>query len=210
MTHLIEVHASFIGIGKSTFIKQMNLPQVDDCIDLALCFDQWYHDSIIFSDLVTDEIVKSLLAMENTITKIISNCNQNIILASRSPVLSAFQFLPVCSSEKIADKFIYYYKTRLSRHVNKITILDYGDCILSNETWMKMAYERMLKRNRKMEIDFFTDYELYRKFFETCEKRKKIVINKLKQDSFFEYIQISKFNGFNTKDLLALYKIVYK
>ena len=154
--------------------------------------------------------MKSLLAMENTITKIISNCDRKIILASRSPVLSAFQFLPICSNDKIADKFIYYYKTRLSRHVKKVKILDYGDCILSNETWIKMAYERMLKRNRKMEIDFFTDYELYKNFFKTCEKRKEIIIKKLKQDSFFEYIKMPEFNGFNIKDLLTLYQILYK
>lgn len=203
MTHLVEVHASFIGTGKSKFINKLVLPHIDNCVDLISCFG-WYHQSIIFNDLVSDEITKALLVLEHNVSKILMIKGRKIILASRSPVLSAFQFLSIYSGE--TDIFINYYKKRLSNHVEKVTIFDYGDAIFRDDAFIELAYKRMVERNRQVETNFFIDLEYYKKFFYLCEKNKHEIVDKLKKDPFFNYIKVSEFNGFNFKDLIHLWK----
>lgn len=216
MSRLIEIHASFIGIGKSTFMNQTNYARVDDCVDLVSCFDGWYGESIVFDDAATDDILKAMLVMEHTITKIVAAAAADVVLTSRSPVLSALQFLPSTSYEMsltsdpdTVDTFIRYYKTRLNGHIEKVVVLDYGDVVCEDEAWIRLGYERMSTRNRKMETDFFVDYDTYKQFFETCERKKNVVVEKIKRDSFFEYLKMSTFNGFDSTDLIRLHKILH-
>lgn len=204
MTYLIEIQASFVGIGKSTFVQRFDeYENIDDCIDLVSCFDRWYNQRLVFDDSATDDVLKSMLVMEHVLAKLVAG--GRVVMASRSPVVSGFQF---SSSDEIADKLIDYYKTRLGNRIKKVIILDYGDAILADEKWIRLGYERMLKRNRKMEMDYFVDYEAYKTFFEVCERKKKTIIDKINRDSFFRYIKISTFHGFNFKDFLHALEIV--
>lgn len=209
MSRLIEIHASFIGIGKSTFMNRFGYERVDDCVDLVSCFDGWYSEPIVFSDPASDDILKAMLVMEHTITKIVTAvARSNVVLTSRSPVLSAFQFMST-SDEETIDTFVGYYKTRLNGRVKKVVVLDYGDVILADDAWIRLGYERMSTRNRKMETDFFVNYDTYRQFFVACERKKNVVVEKMKRDSFFEYVKMSTFNGFDYTDLMQLHKILY-
>lgn len=202
MSHLVQVQASYIGVGKSTFINQLNFPQIDDGIDLVSCFEDWYNEPFL------NDVLKAMVMLENSVIK--TNLIRNsIIFASRSPLISAFQFLRQ-GNEEIANNFIYYYKKRLQKNVKSVTILDYGDCIVKNEHLIQLAYQRMRKRNRKFETDFFVNDNVYKQFFEDCEQKKRIIVDKIKQDSFFNYVSIENFHGFYYIDLIKLIKIAFK
>lgn len=207
MIHLVEIHASYIGIGKSKFIKKFPFPSVYNCIDFVECFDEWYTKSLCFNQIQLDEITKSLLVMENLIGKIETK-NNSLIMASRSPIISAFQFLSVLSNipPSVADKFINFYKKRIQKNVSHVTIIDFGTVISKDDKCIQLGYERMLQRNRKLETNYFIDLEFYKNFFQVCEHRKQIIVNKIKQDDFFTYILAPSFHDFNLND----YKYVLK
>ncbi|GFR18946.1 uncharacterized protein TNCT_585211 [Trichonephila clavata] len=203
---LVEIQASHVGIGKSTFAKEFNKPWVDDCIQLVESDPSFfYRDANEYGDgndqfkhllrcyLVLENFAASL---DNVASKLRSYWT---IIASRSPIISCIQF----ASQDVKWKpMLNYYKRRLKHlGVDAVLVLGYGNNIQSNEEAVQMGFKRMWVRGRKFKWEAFNTYERYKSFFQRAEQIKSDVVEAVKKDKFFHYKEVP-FDGFREKDLV--------
>lgn len=204
---LVEIQSSHVGIGKSTFCDSFELlPQIDDCIDLVQCFpESWYNTEQVLFFPEKDEIIKALLILEHSCAKLdqLAKTGCDVVLASRSTLISTCQFIPHLTDEN-TDCLLNYFRKRIQNTIDSVVIFDYGD-IVQKRYWEK-GYRNMLQRNRPFEVQFFDSAQKYRQFFKGCEIRKHKVLDKLEKDSLFTYIPMQEFDGFSFRDRLAVLK----
>ncbi|GFY38828.1 uncharacterized protein TNIN_3531 [Trichonephila inaurata madagascariensis] len=202
---LVEIQASHVGIGKSTFAKSFGKPWVDDCIQLVESDPSFFYgDSNEYGDGNNEfkQLLRCYLVLENfaaSLDNVASNLGSSwTIIASRSPIISCIQF---ASQQVNCKPMLQYYKRRL-RHlgVDAVLILDYGNDIQTKEQSVKMGYERMFNRGRIFETEAFDTFEKYNSFFQRAERVKSNVVEEIEKDDFFHYKNVP-FNGFNEKDL---------
>ncbi|GBO43641.1 hypothetical protein AVEN_224794-1 [Araneus ventricosus] len=64
---LVEIQASHVGIGKTTFAQKLNYPWVDDCINLVESDPAFYYESKrnVFKSDTDNEILRAHLVLEN-------------------------------------------------------------------------------------------------------------------------------------------------
>ncbi|GFQ90050.1 uncharacterized protein TNCT_113311 [Trichonephila clavata] len=202
---LVEIQASHIGIGKSTFAKEFNKPWVEDCIQLVESdpsfsygdANEYGDGNDQFKDLLSCYLVLENFAasLDNVASKLGSDWT---IIASRSPIISCIQF---ASQDVNWKPMLNYYKRRLKHlGVDAVLVLDYGTDIQRNEEAVQMGYKRMWVRGRKFEWEAFDTYEKYNSFFQRAEQVKLDVVEAIKKDEFFQYEEMP-FDGFKEKDL---------
>ncbi|GFY55663.1 uncharacterized protein TNIN_424461 [Trichonephila inaurata madagascariensis] len=161
---LVEIQASHVGIGKSTFAKRFYKPWVDDCIQLVESNPSFFYgDTNEYGDGNNQfkQLLRCYLVLENFAASL-NNVARKLgsewtIIASRSPIISCIQF----ASQAVNWKpMLNYYKRRL-RHlgVDAVLILDYGNDIQMKEQAVKTVYERMLNRGRIFEKEAFDTFE---------------------------------------------------
>lgn len=211
MAHLLEVHASYLGMGKSSFIRNIDDVKIlDGCTSLVETFPEyWYsYSPMLLSDNRTDELVKGLITLGHCAAKLEQLLpSTTTIVCSRSPIISAYQFVRHDMDENVRNNFLYFYKRRLQNMgVEKVTIVDYGDAIRNDEKFIKLGYERMIERDRKFEVNYFRTYKKYKQFFANCEAKKQPMVELLMGDSFFGYHSALMFDGFESTDRDRLVK----
>ncbi|GFQ68214.1 uncharacterized protein TNCT_730101 [Trichonephila clavata] len=202
---VVEIQASHVGIGKSTFAKEFRKPVVDDCIQLVESdVSFFYGDANEYGDGNEQfkQLLRCYLVLENyaaTLDNVDSQLKSYwTIVASRSPIISCIQF---ASQNVNWEPMLNYYKRRLKHlGVDAVLVLDYGTDIQSEEESIELGFKRMWLRYRKFETKTFHTYEKYKNFFERAEQVKKDVVEAIKNDNFFYYKEMS-FNGFTDKDL---------
>ncbi|GFT26027.1 uncharacterized protein NPIL_17001 [Nephila pilipes] len=203
---LVEIQASHVGIGKSTFVKKLNLPYVDDCIQLVESDPAFFYGDANNYGNGNDEfkhLLRSYLVLENyaaSLDQLSSQLETNCtVMSSRSPIISCIQF---ATREVDWKPLLSYYKKRLEHlGVGKVLILDYGTVIQENEEAVKRGFQRMNERGRMFEKMAFNSYEKYHGFFQRAEQVKLDIVDALKKDRFFHYINIPVFHDFNEKDV---------
>ncbi|GFR05991.1 uncharacterized protein TNCT_343571 [Trichonephila clavata] len=202
---LVEIQASHVGIGKSTFAKEFNKPWVDDCIQLVESDPSFFYGDTNeygdgndqFKNLLSCYLVLENFAasLDNVASKLGSDWT---IIASRSPIISCIQF---ASQDVNWKPMLNYYKRRLKHlGVDAVLVLDYGTDIQRNEEAVQMGYKRMWVRGRKFEWEAFDTYEKYKSFFQRAEQVKLDVVEAIKKDEYFHYEEMP-FDGFKEKDL---------
>lgn len=203
---LLEIQSSHVGIGKSFFCNSFDLPTIDDCIDLVNCFpESWYDIEKTLFVPEKDDLVKALLILENTCTKLdqLAKSGCQVALSSRSMIVSTCQFL--CNPTDESINILYnYFRKRTEGILSSIVVFDYGD-VIQKDYWL-LGYERMLKRNRSFEVNFFDSPEKYHQFFQECEMRKYKIVEKIKRDPLFTFIPIKKFEGFTFQDKIPIWR----
>ncbi|GFS53164.1 uncharacterized protein TNCV_4516941 [Trichonephila clavipes] len=202
---LVEIQASHVVIGISTFAKRFNKPWVDDCIQLVESDPSFFYghaneygeDNNEFKQLLRCYLVLENFAASLDIVASKLGTDWTII-ASRSVIISCIQFARQGLNCK---PMLNYYKRRL-RHlgVDIVLILDYGNKIQMNEQAVKTGYERMLNRGRIFEKEAFDTFEKYNNFFQSAERVKYNVVEEIEKDDFFQYKNVP-FYGFNERDL---------
>lgn len=212
MTFLYEIQASHIGIGKSTFVQNLNLQTIDDCLQLAESFgEDWYKEgNSILSWLKPneDDILRAYLILENYASKIDFLSPTKDLVSSRSPLVSVLQFMPNPLFKYQRDTLVQYYEKRLKHAgIDKVFILDYGSSIAENFSCVRLGYIRMIRRGRPFELAMFNSFEKYLRFFDICEKRKEDIVRDLQQNSFFNYKNV-EFNTFDDTDLCAVKQFI--
>ncbi|GIY01553.1 RING-type domain-containing protein, partial [Caerostris darwini] len=214
MVILFELQASYVGIGKTTFANTLSYPVVDDCIRLVESQDdRWYKGNGIFptSDPNLESLLKAYLVLENsaaTIDQMIQTSSPKCIVSTRSTLISTIQFLTFEPTHQEMESLINFYKRRLEyAGIEKIVIMDFGTSIASNPAWVRQGYERMLKRGRPFELDYFETFEKYQTFFDRAERVKLDIVQRLKSLSMVHYIPM-EFNGFNPQDCTNVLEII--
>ncbi|GFY04603.1 uncharacterized protein TNCV_4416872 [Trichonephila clavipes] len=202
---LVEIQASHVGIGKSTFAKRFDKPWVDDCIQLVESDPSFFYGHANEYGEGNNEfkqLLRCYLVLENfaaSLDNVASKLGSDwTIIASRSVIISCIQF----ARQGVNCKpMLNYYKRRL-RHlgVDTVLILDYGNKIQMNEQAVKTGYERMLNRGRIFEKEAFDTFEKYNNFFQSAERVKYNVVEEIEKDDFFQYKNVP-FYGFNERDL---------
>ncbi|GFQ76185.1 uncharacterized protein TNCT_206341 [Trichonephila clavata] len=202
---LVEIQASHVGIGKSTFAKEFNKPWVDDCIQLVESDPSFFYGDVNEYGEGNDQfkhLLRCYLVLENFAASL-DNVAANLatdwtIIASRSPIISCIQF---ASQDVNWKPMMNYYKRRLKQlGVDAVLVLDYGNSIQNNEEAVQMGFKRMWVRGRKFEWEAFNTYEHYKSFFQRAEQVKSDVVEAMKKDEFFHYKEVA-FDGFMEKDL---------
>ncbi|GFQ80244.1 uncharacterized protein TNCT_415901 [Trichonephila clavata] len=202
---LVEIQASHVGIGKSTFAKEFNKPWVDDCIQLVESDPSFFYGDVNEYGEGNDQfkhLLRCYLVLENFAASL-DNVAANLatdwtIIASRSPIISCIQF---ASQDVNWKPMMNYYKRRLKQlGVDAVLVLDYGTDIQRNEEAVQMGYKRMWVRGRKFEWEAFDTYEKYKSFFQRAEQVKLDVVEAIKKDEYFHYEEMP-FDGFKEKDL---------
>ncbi|GFR12905.1 uncharacterized protein TNCT_328011 [Trichonephila clavata] len=202
---LVEIQASHVGIGKSTFAKEFNKPWVDDCIQLVESDPSFFYGDVNEYGEGNDQfkhLLRCYLVLENFAASL-DNVAANLatdwtIIASRSPIISCIQF---ASQDVNWKPMLNYYKRRLKHlGVDAVLVLDYGTDIQRNEEAVQMGYKRMWVRGRKFEWEAFDTYEKYKSFFQRAEQVKLDVVEAIKKDEYFHYEEMP-FDGFKEKDL---------
>ncbi|GFY23847.1 uncharacterized protein TNCV_3536411 [Trichonephila clavipes] len=171
---LVEIQASHVGIGKSTFAKRFDKPWVDDCFQLVESDPSFFYgDANEYKEGNNEfkQMLRCYLVLENfaaSLDNVASKLGTDwTIIASRSPIISCIQF---ASQGVNYEPMLNYYKRRLKHlGVNSVLILDYGNKIKINEQAVKTGYELMLNRGRIFEKEAFDTFEKYNNFFQRAE-----------------------------------------
>ncbi|GFQ78256.1 uncharacterized protein TNCT_677151 [Trichonephila clavata] len=203
---LVEIQASHVGIGKSTFAKEFNKPWVDDCIQLVESDPSFFYgDANEYGD-GNDQfkhLLRCYLVLENfavSLDNVASKLGSDwTIIASLSTIISCIRF---ANQDVNWKPMLNYYKRRLKHlGVDAVLVLDYGNNIQSNEEAVQMGFKRMWVRGRKFEWKAFNTYEHYKSFFQRAEQIKSDVVEAMKKDTFFHYKE-APFDDFREKDLV--------
>lgn len=201
---LVEIQASFVGIGKTTVMKIFSYPTVDgyidDCVDMIETDPDFFHDSnndTLRNYLVLENFAARLQAKVSTLQK---TCASNwTIITSRCPLLSCIQFSDGLLDWRPLER---YYRKRLKHlGVDHVLILDYGSSIAGSPKAVEAGYKRMRKRGRKFELERYDTLETYNNFFQEAERKKLDVLKDL-DPNFYQYRDVDfwdteNFNEFN-------------
>ncbi|GFQ68568.1 uncharacterized protein TNCT_373231 [Trichonephila clavata] len=201
---LVEIQASHVGIGKSTFAKEFNKPWVDDCIQLVESDPSFFYGDVNEYGEGNDQfkhLLRCYLVLENfaaSLDNVASNLGTDYYRKS-SPIISCIQF---ASQDVNWKPMMNYCKRRLKQlGVDAVLVLDYGNSIQNNEEAVQMGFKRMWVRGRKFEWEAFYTYEHYKSFFQRAEQVKSdVVVEAMKKDEFFHYKEVA-FDGFMEKKL---------
>ncbi|GBN19731.1 hypothetical protein AVEN_261807-1 [Araneus ventricosus] len=210
---LVEVQASHVGIGKSTFVEKLGYPWIDDCVNLVESDPPFFYGprEDIFQNDADNDLLRAYLVLENfaaSLDKLSGELSNDwTIVASRSPVISSVQFANHVNDWKPLAKF---YRKRLDHlKVNRVLVLDYGSSIQANKTFLENAFRRMKQRGRQFELNAFNTFETYCQFFEAAESKKiEIVETYLKEPEFFKY-EAMTFHDFDETDIQYANKLIW-
>lgn len=223
MVSVYEIQASFVGIGKSTFARKFELPFADDCVHLVNSLsDYWYSGSRFFlsPEVKTESLFKAFLVLENSacaVSEALSKNRGNVVVSSRSALVSAVQFLPFLPSPEEIKALADYYEARLKYNgVDRVIILDFGSSILNSDHYVACGYDRMRKRARPYEINHFNTFEKYKSFFQQAEWKKDPMVKELKERSHMfhyknlEFLDFDKENYKQVSDIMATFETISK
>ncbi|GFQ83355.1 uncharacterized protein TNCT_423391, partial [Trichonephila clavata] len=131
---LVEIQASHVGIGKSTFAKEFNKPWVDDCIQLVESDPSFFYGDVNEYGEGNDQfkhLLRCYLVLENfaaSLDNVAANLELTGLLSQvEVPLYHAFN-LP--SQDVNWKPMMNYYKRRLKQlGVDAVLVLDYGNSI---------------------------------------------------------------------------------